>query len=134
MGKIEDASLYEMKNTQNEKIMQIKFETLVNLIIQSCRKKNTSWIYKKKLLATVHRAGNTIEEIYGVFAELVQDTKLVFPVHPRTEKYLRECGPYRKLADTPNIILIKPAAGYLEMLVLTKNAAKILTDSWWLQK
>jgi len=42
MGKIEDASLYEMKNTQNEKIMQIKFETLVNLIIQSCRKKNTS--------------------------------------------------------------------------------------------
>jgi UDP-GlcNAc3NAcA epimerase len=77
----------------------------------------------------VHRAGNTIEEIYGVFAELVQDTKLVFPVHPRTEKYLRECGPYRKLADTPNIILIKPAAGYLEMLVLTKNAAKILTDS-----
>jgi len=86
----------------------------------------------------VHRASNTdarenLEEICAAFAELAQDMKLVFPVHPRTEKYLKEYGLYQKLADTPNIILSKPV-GYLEMLVLTKNAAKILTNSGGLQK
>ena len=90
------------------------------------------------LLATVHRASNTdarknMEEICAAFAELAQDIRLLFPVHPRTEKYLKEYGLYQKLADTPNIILSKPV-GYLEMLVLTKNAAKILTDSGGLQK
>jgi UDP-N-acetylglucosamine 2-epimerase len=90
------------------------------------------------LLATVHRASNTdtkqnLNEICGAFVDLAQDIKLVFPVHPRTEKYLKEYNLYQTLADTPNIILIKPV-GYLEMLVLTKNAKKILTDSGGLQK
>jgi UDP-GlcNAc3NAcA epimerase len=90
------------------------------------------------LLATVHRASNTdteenLREICKAFIELAQEIKLVFPVHPRTEKYLKQYGLYRVLKDTPNIHLIKPV-GYLEMLALTKNAGKILTDSGGLQK
>ncbi|CEO88237.1 UDP-N-acetylglucosamine 2-epimerase homolog (fragment) [Syntrophaceticus schinkii] len=90
------------------------------------------------LLATVHRASNTdteekLREICKAFIELAQEIELVFPVHPRTEKYLKHYGLYRVLKDTPNIYLIKPV-GYLEMLVLTKNAGKILTDSGGLQK
>jgi UDP-N-acetylglucosamine 2-epimerase len=90
------------------------------------------------LLATVHRASNTdteekLREICKAFIELAQEIELVFPVHPRTEKYLKQYGLYQVLKDTPNIHLIKPV-GYLEMLVLTKNAGKILTDSGGLQK
>jgi UDP-GlcNAc3NAcA epimerase len=90
------------------------------------------------LLATVHRASNTdteenLREICKAFIELAQEIKLVFPVHPRAEKYLKQYGLYQALVDTPNIHLIKPV-GYLEMLVLTKNAGKILTDSGGLQK
>jgi UDP-GlcNAc3NAcA epimerase len=90
------------------------------------------------LLATVHRASNTdteenLREICKAFIELAQEIELVFPVHPRTEKYLKQYGLYRVLKDSPNIHLIKPV-GYLEMLVLTKNAGKILTDSGGLQK
>jgi UDP-GlcNAc3NAcA epimerase len=90
------------------------------------------------LLATVHRASNTdteenLREICKAFIELTKEIKLVFPVHPRTEKYLKQYGLYQALKDTPNIHLIKPV-GYLEMLVLTKNAGKILTDSGGLQK
>jgi UDP-GlcNAc3NAcA epimerase len=90
------------------------------------------------LLATVHRASNTdtktnLQEICKAFIELAKDIELVFPVHPRTEKYLKQYDLYQTLADTPNIHLIKPV-GYLEMLILTKNAKKILTDSGGLQK
>ena len=90
------------------------------------------------LLATVHRASNTdtktnLQEICKAFMELAKDIGLVFPVHPRTEKYLKQYDLYQTLADTPNIHLIKPV-GYLEMLILTKNAKKILTDSGGLQK
>lgn len=90
------------------------------------------------LLATVHRASNTdtkenLQEICKAFIELAKEIKLVFPVHPRTEKYLRQYELYQVLKDTPNIHIIKPV-GYLEMLVLTKNAKKILTDSGGLQK
>jgi UDP-GlcNAc3NAcA epimerase len=90
------------------------------------------------LLTTVHRASNTdtktnLQEICKAFIELAKDIELVFPVHPRTEKYLKQYDLYQTLADTPNIHLIKPV-GYLEMLILTKNAKKILTDSGGLQK
>jgi hypothetical protein len=90
------------------------------------------------LLATVHRASNTdtkenLQEICKAFIELAKEIELVFPVHPRTEKYLKQYGLYQALKNTPNIHLIKPV-GYLEMLVLTKNAGKTLTDSGGLQK
>jgi len=90
------------------------------------------------LLVTVHRASNTdsrdnLQEICLAFLELAKEKELVFPVHPRTEKYLKKYGLYQALANTPNIHLTKPV-GYLEMLALTKNAAKILTDSGGLQK
>ncbi|MGI6078564.1 MAG: non-hydrolyzing UDP-N-acetylglucosamine 2-epimerase [Fastidiosipilaceae bacterium] len=90
------------------------------------------------LLATVHRASNTdtkenLQEICKAFIELAHEIELVFPVHPRTEKYLKQYGLYQTLKDTTNIHLIKPV-GYLEMLALTKNAVKILTDSGGLQK
>jgi len=90
------------------------------------------------LLATVHRASNTdtkenLQEICKAFIELAKEKDLVFPVHPRTEKYLKQYELYQTLKGTPNIHLIKPV-GYLEMLALTKNAGKILTDSGGLQK
>ncbi len=88
------------------------------------------------LLATVHRARNT--EIGGnlqsiVNAFLSTDKTIVFPVHPRTEKRLKQCSLYQRLKSASNIILIGPV-GYLDSIVLTKNAKKILTDSGGLQK
>ena len=91
---------------------------------------------KKKgyIVATVHRAGNTdqkenLENIVSAFLD--SGEKIVFPVHPRVEKYLKEYGLYGKLEK--NIILTKPL-GYLEFLKLTSSAKKILTDSGGVQK
>ena len=84
-------------------------------------------------LATVHRAENTddfnkLKSIVDAFCAI---ENLVFPCHPRTEKYLKDYGLWDRLVE--NVRVIKPV-GYLDMLVLEKNAKKILTDSGGVQK
>lgn len=88
------------------------------------------------LLATVHRARNTeieenLENIVGAFSGV--DGKIVFPIHPRTVKYLKQYGLYGQLMDAASVILISPV-GYLDSTTLARNAKKILTDSGGLQK
>lgn len=91
---------------------------------------------KEYCLATVHRAENTdnkknLENIANAFIECGE--LIVFPAHPRTVKFLKVYALYEKLEKAENVLLIKPV-GYLDMLVLEKNAKKILTDSGGVQK
>jgi len=84
-------------------------------------------------LATIHRAENTddfnrLKNIVDAFCEI---ENLVLPCHPRTEKYLKKYGLWAEL--TEHVKVIKPV-GYLYMLMLEKNAGKILTDSGGVQK
>jgi UDP-N-acetylglucosamine 2-epimerase len=88
------------------------------------------------LMATVHRARNTdlkdnLANIVDSFLSL--NEKVVFPVHPRTEKYLKQYGLYHRLQHASNVVLIPPV-GYLDSIMLTSNARKVLTDSGGLQK
>ena len=87
-------------------------------------------------LATVHRPYNTdnpdnLRAIISAFKEL--DHKVVFPVHPRTRQKLGDIVGYSELRSNPNLVFIDPV-GYLDMLVLEKNARMILTDSGGIQK
>ena len=89
---------------------------------------------KEYLVATVHRASNTdsfknLSSIVNAFCEV--DIPIVFPVHPRTEKYLKQYGLWDKLCEKVKVI---PPVGYLEMLKLMAHAKKILTDSGGVQK
>ncbi len=93
---------------------------------------------KGYILTTVHRARNTnakknLKAIIESLLEISVEEKIVFPVHPRTVKYLKEYGLYDTLDENENIKLIKPV-GYLDMNLLTRNARKIITDSGGLQK
>lgn len=87
---------------------------------------------KRYMVATVHRAGNTddknkLKSIVEAFAE--SGEKIVFPIHPRTAKALKASG----IRLSANIVAVKPL-GYTDMLILEKNAKKILTDSGGIQK
>ena len=89
---------------------------------------------KEYLVATIHRASNTdnkenLKNIVDAFST-VEET-IVFPVHPRTEKFLREYGLHDKLKAS--IKLVKPL-GYLDFLKLMNHAKKIITDSGGIQK
>jgi UDP-GlcNAc3NAcA epimerase len=88
------------------------------------------------LLATVHRPGNTdikanLDNILTAFIKSEQ--RIVFPMHPRTQRLLMEHGLKDKVARAGKLTIINPV-GYLDMLMLEKHARKILTDSGGIQK
>jgi len=91
---------------------------------------------KEYLLITVHRAGNTdkagnLTSIVNTLIELQE--KVVFPIHPRTKKALKDYGLLRTLEKASNVIIIPPV-GYFDFLILEYQAKKILTDSGGIQK
>ncbi len=91
-------------------------------------------VSKQYLVLTVHRPANTddrehMENIIGAVGEA--GTPVVFPVHPRTKKFLEEYGLWNRLPT--NIIITEPL-GYLDMLKLMRHSCKILTDSGGIQK
>ena len=84
-------------------------------------------------LATIHRASNTDDpdKFRAIIEALEELGDIVFPCHPRAEKYLRQFGLWDDLNRRARVI--KPV-GYFDMLMLEKNAKKILTDSGGVQK
>ncbi|MGO9125749.1 MAG: non-hydrolyzing UDP-N-acetylglucosamine 2-epimerase [Terriglobales bacterium] len=87
------------------------------------------------VLVTVHRAENTDDErrlsvICGTLARISQSMPVVFPIHPRTLKMLEKSGLKQSLHQ---LHLIGPV-GYLDMVMLEKNARLIMTDSGGVQK
>jgi UDP-N-acetylglucosamine 2-epimerase (non-hydrolysing) len=88
------------------------------------------------ILVTAHRAENVDDPVVlgGLVDALVAaPLPAVYPVHPRTEKMLRQFGLYEKLAGSDNVCLLPPA-GYFDFLVLMKRCRFILTDSGGIQE
>ena len=87
---------------------------------------------KSYALATIHRAENT--DTPGRLAAILEgfarfDRKVMLPLHPRTKARLVSLG-----FELPaNVRLIDPV-GYLDMVMLEKNACLIATDSGGVQK
>lgn len=88
---------------------------------------------KNFLLATVHRAYNTDnpETLRGILTALIElNETIVFPVHPRTRERINQMG----LGFTDSAVKMIEPVGYLDMLMLERNARLILTDSGGMQK
>jgi UDP-GlcNAc3NAcA epimerase len=91
---------------------------------------------KEYILATLHRAENTdniecLRSILGGFAQVARELPVVLPIHPRTRRILNDSGIFREISRC--IRLIDPV-GYLDMMMLEKNARLIATDSGGVQK
>jgi len=83
-------------------------------------------------LLTLHRAENTndlcrLRTILEAAGSL--DLPVLFPIHPRT-RHILDSSPIRMKGNLRPV----PPLGYFEMLVLEKNASKIVTDSGGVQK
>jgi UDP-N-acetylglucosamine 2-epimerase len=92
---------------------------------------------KEFLLATIHRAYNTDspEILQGIMNALTElGETVIFPVHPRTREKISQLNPdFFNVLPTGRMRMIEPV-GYLDMLILERNARLILTDSGGMQK
>jgi len=111
---------------QNLKIAEKKSSILKKLKFKS----------KKYFLVTAHREENVdnkiiLQNILKAIEKIQKKYSLraIYPIHPRTEKRIKEFG----IRKPKNIKFIEPV-GYLDMLLLMKNAAIILTDSGGIQE
>jgi len=87
-------------------------------------------------LATIHRPYNTDDpdKMANIMTALGSlDRHVILPLHPRTKTKLADIFGEDQLDFMQNVRLIGPL-GYLDMLLLEKNARMILTDSGGVQK
>ncbi len=93
------------------------------------------------MLCTMHRDSNTdsasrLSNIVEALISIAANTKVVFPLHPRTQKAIENILDKALLAqfrNNPNIILIEPVS-YLKMCGLLSKCIMVITDSGGLQK
>jgi UDP-N-acetylglucosamine 2-epimerase (non-hydrolysing) len=92
--------------------------------------------FKKFALATAHRAEN-VDDIVVLrgFMEAFMEAPIpiVYPMHPRTRKILRQNKMYAKFRKSGNLQILPPL-GYLDFLVLMKKCEMIVTDSGGIQE
>ena len=84
------------------------------------------------VLCTLHRAENTndlnrLKSIINALEKINAEQKVVLPLHPRTQKIMKDAG------MKTNLTIIDPV-GYFDMLELLKHCKLVMTDSGGLQK
>lgn len=87
------------------------------------------------ILLTLHRDFNVddakkLGKILSQLRKINEKKRIVFPVHPRTRKRIKEFG---LEGYTEGMIVIEPV-DYLNMMGLVKKCWKVITDSGGLQK
>jgi UDP-N-acetylglucosamine 2-epimerase (non-hydrolysing) len=133
------------KNLRNENVWGKIFvtgNTVIDAVAQHlpiARKKSKilqEIAFEKFILATAHRAENVDDiSVLKNFVEAFDEAPIpvVYPVHPRTRKRLRQSKLWRKIKKSKNIQLLPPL-GYLDFLILMEKCEMILTDSGGIQE
>lgn len=89
-------------------------------------------------VVTLHRPANvddreTLAGIVGALVEAASRFVLVFAVHPRTARRLREFGLDERLAATDRVRMVEPM-GYVRFMALVRQARCAITDSGGIQE
>ena len=89
-------------------------------------------------VATFHRPSNVdkkegLKKMLEILDWLSQEIKIIFPIHPRTDKNLKKFKLLTKLKKNKKILLTPPST-YNNFLLLAKHATLIVADSGGIQE
>lgn len=117
---------------------------MIDCLIMNLSKINNSKILEnlnlKKdgfALMTMHRPANVdsqknLEKIYSIISKIPAKTLIIFPIHPRTEKSIKDKGLWNKFECLGNLKIIAPQ-DYIDFMRLLQNCSFALTDSGGIQ-
>lgn len=126
-----------LENLEREGIVENVFlsgNTEVEALARALKKKRPPAfaVPRAFALATLHRQANAkpakLKHLWRLFGLLKMP--VVFLVHPRTEKALKESGLWNK---SPENVCLEQPVGYFELLWLLEKSRMVLTDSGGLQ-
>ncbi len=140
-------------NTMIDSLLTYKDKAEASSILDDLGLREGSRAIKAYALLTLHRPSNVdsrhaFSNVLEGLQELVANCPVIFPVHPRTRKRIKEHGLEHNFnqngdrhdlrARTPGrtsslITLIDPV-GYLDFLCLMKHASLVVTDSGGIQE
>ncbi|MEM3385514.1 MAG: UDP-N-acetylglucosamine 2-epimerase (non-hydrolyzing) [Nitrososphaeria archaeon] len=122
-------SLLQILNSSKIKQAEESIHALINLnkrtelaTLTLHRRENLSCDKLSKLISILDLVGRSFP-----------DLKIVFPVHPHTNKRLQECGFLNQLTNLPNVIILRPL-GYIKFIALIKASSLVITDSGGIQE
>ena len=136
------------ENLINEGISKEKIHFVGNVMVDSLLQflpvadKNADELFKKLkikdqefALLTLHRPSNVddlsaLRAILSAIAELAQETRVVFPMHPRVKKKVE----YFNLDHLLKSIITVPPIPYLDTICLINHSKVVLTDSGGIQE
>ncbi len=133
-------------NLLNEGINHKSIFITGNTIVDACKRNLNIAIkssnirdkidFEKYIVLTMHRAENVdnkkrLTDLVNSIIKLPYN--IVFPVHPHTQKLLKEMNLEDKLTNCDHIKITKPL-GYLDFLHLLSDSSLILTDSGGIQE
>ena len=89
-------------------------------------------------LMTMHRPAavdnkNGLETLINLIDNITTINPLVFPIHPRTTKNLKNFGLWETMEDIKNLILTQPL-GYFDFQKLIADSKFVITDSGGIQE
>jgi UDP-N-acetylglucosamine 2-epimerase (non-hydrolysing) len=137
------------ENLLKEGIPREKIKLVGNIMIDTllanldkARSKRTYTQYGLKegnyVFVTLHRPSNvddkiSLSSIMGSLTGLSHKLPVIFPVHPRTKKFLNQFDLLSQVKNYPDMILSEPL-GYHETIGLIEKARFVLTDSGGVQE
>ena len=106
------------------------------MVLNTRLKKPKISLPDKYVLATIHRQENTdskqvLNDIFVSLINLSNNINILFPMHPRTNKKLKEINMYEKVIN--NLTVIEPQS-YNNLLYLIKHCRIVISDSGGIPK
>jgi UDP-N-acetylglucosamine 2-epimerase (non-hydrolysing) len=141
-------------NTMIDSLLRFKEKAEASTILEKLgflgqgRKNGEASSSTRYALLTLHRASNVDNRdvflnIMAGLEELATDCPVVFPVHPRTRRRIREFGlefslgkraGKHKANEQGSGMIVTDPLGYLDFLCLMKHASLVVTDSGGIQE
>jgi len=138
-----------VENLLREGVEKKKIFFVGNIMIDSLeqsRKKIKNLKFYKKFgleekeyaLLTLHRQENVddrkiIQEIITAIERIQKRIKIIYPLHVRAEKRIKEFGFWARIKDMKNLIITSPLS-YLKTLSLMADSRFVMTDSGGVQE